>query len=485
MIEENELPKNQIENILTLCCFDNNNKANIIFNLIDPAIIGNQFYQNIYLKIKDYHAIYKVSPKEHISDLLQTELSGKSNEIYKRLLMSLYKSKDNLNTEFVLSSLSKFIESQNLKQAIIEAGELTQAGLVDQAKLTLQTFGKGNIQSQIFNPGIRLSEFKKAFERLAQQTHIQTGIKVLDSIGACPTPKELYILLGMSNAGKSWFLIHLGKMALLQNKKILHVTLEMSENEVLKRYYQSLFALTTQHSEKAYDISLLNRDIEVLKSIDQGIIEYPANKPILNFSNLYGDVAIKSSSQTIETWLAKRLNHPMFDNLIIKEFPSGLLTMNMLEAYLDSLASLYNFVPDMVLLDYLDLMAMSSENKRIETGNLFIAYRGLAQQRNFAGVSVTQGNREGENARILTGKHLSEDFSKKFTVDTLITFNQTESELRLRLARLWLDKFRTGIKQNQLFLITQNYNLGQFCLDSIVLNKENSNILKERNVQND
>ena len=71
------------------------------------------------------------------------------------------------------------------------------------------------------------------------------------------------------------------------------------------------------------------------------------------------------------------------------------------------------------------------------------------------------------------------------TVDTLITYNQTESELKIKCARLWLDKARDADKQNQLFLITQNYNLGQFCLDSIVLNKENSNILKERNTQND
>ena len=482
MIEET-LPKNQIENILTLCCFDTNNKANIIFNLIDPAIIGNQFYQNIYIKIKDYYSIYKTSPKEHISDLLTNDLSGKSNEIYKRLLLNLYKSKDNLNVEFVLSSLSKFIESQNLKQTIIEAGELTQNGQIEQAKLILKQFDKNTIQTQIFNPGIRLNEHQKAFELLSQQTNIQTGIKVLDDLGICPAPKELYILLALPHKGKTWFLIHLGKMGLLQGKKILHITLEMSEIKILKRYYQSLFALTTKHSEKAYDISLLNRDNEILKSIEPGVIEYPPNKPILDFSQLHENILIKDS-YNIETWLTKRLNHPMFENLLIKEFPSGLLTINMLEAYLDSLASIHNFIPDMILLDYLDIMTTSSDNRRIDIGNLFTNFRGLAQHRNFAGVSATQGNRLGEDARILTRKHLSEDYSKCMIVDNLITYNQTESEFKIRCARMWIDKARDADKQNQLFLMTQNYNLGQFYIDSIVLNKQNSNVLKERNVQN-
>ena len=185
--------------------------------------------------------------------------------------------------------------------------------------------------------------------------------------------------------------------------------------------------------------------------IDMAEIERPAlNEP--------GTRAI--AEKNIKTKFKNRIP------LVIKAFPTSSLTLSEYEAYLDQLERLHKFVPDVVLFDYPDLMKIDSANQRLEVGAVFKALRGVAVKRNHALMTPTQGNRQSADARTTTDTHVAEDYSKIATADTVITYSQTPDEKRIGLARLFVSNSRSEEDKFSV-LITQNYQIGQFALDSM------------------
>jgi len=146
--------------------------------------------------------------------------------------------------------------------------------------------------------------------------------------------------------------------------------------------------------------------------------------------------------------------------------------MEMLKAYLENLSTFYHIFPDLLIIDYADLMHIDSAHLRVDTGKIYKDLRGLAVQYGIAIVTASQANRagEGDGIRLLTRKNLAEDFSKVAIADNVITYNQTAAELERGLARLYVDKARND-RRGDIILLSQNYGIGQFCLQSTRLNR--------------
>jgi len=136
-----------------------------------------------------------------------------------------------------------------------------------------------------------------------------------------------------------------------------------------------------------------------------------------------------------------------------------------LRGYLDSLEMSRRIVPDLLLVDYADLMSIGTRDYRHELGNLYKDLRGLAVSRNIAVATASQSNRSSLDAKIITGGSVAEDFSKIATSDVVLTYNRTEAERTIGTARLWVEKGRNDADKFTL-LISQNYATGQFCISS-------------------
>jgi len=290
---------------------------------------------------------------------------------------------------------------------------------------------------------------------------IMTGIKELDTLEHVPTKNELYILMAAPGRGKSWFLVHLARFALLQRKKVLHISLELSEKRLIGRYFQCMFGMAT-------DPNKINRYVtEVVVDKFGGVSGIDLREILTDIPTL--------KDPNIQEVLIKELGDLYNTNLILREFTTGSLTVRGLRAYLDNLENFYNFKPDILLLDYLDLMDIDIDKLRLDLGRTAVELRGLAQEKQLAMVTVAQCNRAGEGAKLLTRKNLGEDYSKVKTADVLITYNQSQEEKMRNLARLYIDKGRNN-KDGDCIIITQNYSLGQFALQSLKMTNEQSYI---------
>ena len=457
------------ENLLTLLIF-NDTAAPIILNSVEPGLFESDFYKEIVKVALTYFKEYKKPPKEHIADLLEHKINDtrnpKSGELYEKILKNLFHSKENINVEFVLNKLNRFIRRQSFKAAIVEAALLIKDETdesLDIAENTVNKVLKNKISA--FDRGTSFKETNRllAALRTAATPCYPFGVPHLDNMNIGPAKGELLIFLAPPNRGKSWSLINMGKHCLRQRLKVLHITLEMPESNVLQRYIQSIYSLRKDHKE--VNIARFQKDdLERLNSFGLELLERPSLK----------------DDETMAA-LAKRLDKDKFRyKLEMKYFPTGSLTVEGLEVFLDTLDRLYHYVPDVLLLDYADLMKLDYKNLRTSTGEIYKELRRIAGERDLAMVTASQANRASEDARIITLKHLAEDYSKAATADTVVAFCQTQPEKSLNLARLFVAKARNE-ENGQSVLISQGYGIGQFCMDSTTITDRYWNLVDQAN----
>ena len=177
----------------------------------------------------------------------------------------------------------------------------------------------------------------------------------------------------------------------------------------------------------------------------------------------------------------KQFGRRYLDNIVVKQFPSGNLTVRQLEAHLDALESNERFIPDLLVVDYPDLMKVDKNNFRLAIDEIYKELRGIAVKRNLALAIVSQGNRGSEKAKNVGNDNVAEAWSKIAHADCVITYNQTPTEKLMGLARLTVTAGRND--EAITVIISQNYATGSFVVDSILMTGANywDNLPKDGN----
>ena len=439
------------ENVLTLLCTSDQHAPGLIMELT-PALFSTRYLRKIAEVAFKHIAEYGRAPGPHLGDLMEEDLRrGEEGVLLTNLLVSIQELAGAIQPEYVLSQLGRFTELRKLAMAVEEAADAVQAGDIEGARKALYTRDMGIKQT----PGTWLTDADRmlAFLNRREDDQFTSGIAELDKRGVRPARKELFMWLGSKAVGKSWALIQCGKNNMMARRSVLHITLEMSEEITAGRYVQALFAMSKEHKQ-VLRLPIFKKDqLGRFSSID--------------FDELHPE-HLESGKRAV---LAKRLGtFRSKPKLLIKEFPTSSLTIAMLRAYLDMLDRVEGFRPDLLIIDYLKIMALDPKNLRISAGHLAEQIRGLAAERNMAVVTAWQGNRSSSNAKVVTSEMISEDWSLAATVDNLVTISRTAAERKIGLARLLVDKARNALDK-YLVMISQSYQTGQFCIDSVYMNQ--------------
>jgi len=446
------------EGLLSLLCYDDSpGGGKFVAGLLEHADY-DPYYRDIAKVSLRYISKYDKVPGEHTIDLVEQlqrrfpEQSSLFNQIYE-VITEL---QETSNREFILSQASAFCRYQALKQGISSAIDHLDADTeegVEQASLALASSLDRSFD--LFDTGTLLSDTSKSLRFLdASNMPFLCGIKELDDARLGPARKRLHLMVAPSGRGKSWWLVHLAKLALLQRKKVLYVTLELSEEEVCGRFMQSLFSIRKREQEIA---------TQIFKQDDRG-----------RFSSM-SSVVIKGRPHLEQPGIRQHLIAKVGSvlegrrpPLIVKEFPTKFLTIKALESFIEMLQASVNFIPDMICIDYPDLMALPTIGEyRHSIGSLYGQLRGIGVKQNIAICAVTQTNKAGATARLVTEVDSAESYEKIGISDTVFTYSQTKAEKALNLSRIYVDKGRTDISKFEV-LISQAYGIGQFCLHSVL-----------------
>lgn len=458
------------EALLSVCAFDAEGGS-----VIESILTAGDFdllYEDFYKAISDYRVEFKAPPGEHLLDL--AERIRKSKPKQKEQVVALYQSilstKGEINRDYVLKQARTFARYQGMRKALalglegLEKGD--EAGLLETETILAEAVKNAGERGKE-DGGIFLHDTSRSLRFLDERSQpFLTGIREFDERGLGLARQRILIFAAPPKAGKSWFLIHLAKMSHLQALRVLYITLELSEAEVAGRLVQSFFAVQ-KRKIPAFKTKLI-RDPQTGRMIDLQIKELPAR---LSFQ----DHNIRKKLITKMAGLKQR------PRLMIHQFPTGGLTVPELNVLLDSLEHRHHFIPDVLLVDYPDLMRTKTKHDqhRHALGEIFQDLRGIAIKRDIAVGAVTQANRASRGAQLVTDVHIAEDYSKVATADLVLTYSQTSQERELGLARLFVAAGRTDVDKFAV-LITQNYATGQFVQDSAMLAPNYWSLVEDR-----
>jgi hypothetical protein len=428
--------------------------APMISMRVDATLFSTRAFRSVAEKAMDHLRIYGRPPRAHLTDLLERELArGDHGRLLRQTLERIEVLGPELQPDFVIDQLDRFITIRQMMMQVEEA-----ADKLHNEDVTGATEALNRVTNKVdFSEGVFLHDVTRSLRFLdrAEEDYFSSGIEVLDHLNVVPARKTVTMLLGTAKSGKSWYLIATGKAALRHRHSVLHITLENSEELTCQRYIQAIFGMTENKGEDL-------RRLYFQKDERGGFVRFAYDERLVEAEGVQ-EIDRRVLSRRVR---ALRRRPP----LLIKEFPSGELTLSQLSMYLKMLKRTHNFVPDMLIVDYPDLMRISVENRRVDIGAAVVGIRGLCTEYNMAGVIVSQGHRASFTASTVHGGMVAEDYSKLGTVDTVLAYSQTRAERERGLARLSVEAARSSIDKFMV-LITQQYRTGQFCLDSIRMNK--------------
>lgn len=132
-------------------------------------------------------------------------------------------------------------------------------------------------------------------------------------------------------------------------------------------------------------------------------------------------------------------------------YPAHTKTMLDIEIELDYLKEEYDWVPDIICYDYLDLFKPEDrtiKEKRLQIQAVYFDAIRLQKRRNIMGFSVSQVNKDAVNKAVIDMTNFSEDFGKAANVHAAFALCRTEDEKKAGVMRIIPVVQRDGVAQH-------------------------------------
>ncbi len=391
---------------------------------------------------KDYHTVPTV-------DVMSTENKKISNDILKiavtETLREAYKNSDARDLEWVEQEFTNFCTNQQMKKAITTSVNLLEIGDYDGIKQIINSAMKAGEDKNIGH------EYDKDIEQRYREDDrkpIPFPWPIFNELTQGGYGKgDLVLVFGNPKGGKSWAVAAMGAYAATLGYNVLHYSLELSEGYMGKRYDAILTGIPVdqldKHKEKVAD----------------------------TISKLKGKV-------------------------IIKAYPPRKASFDTIENHIQQLQSQNDFIPDLIIIDYLDYVRTRSRNDRkSEIDDVYVHAKGLAAELGIPIVSPSQANRAGAKEGILESQHAAGSYDKIMIADILISLARGRKDRLAGTGRWHImgnrygadgvtfgSKIDTSNGKIEIFSkpLDEEFEESEKSGDASNLNKEDKNYLKQR-----
>jgi len=350
---------------------------------------GKKLFEILSKYFTDYNAI----PTKEALVIEVGQVGGISDDQHNQIVKSIGEiDTEKSDFDWILDTTEKWCKERALYLALMSSIKIAEGNDEKRATGAIPTI-LSEALAVTFDNHIGhdyLDDYEKRYEFYHQtEEKIPFDLEFFNKItkGGLPN-KTLNVALAGTGVGKSLFMCHCASSALLQNKNVLYITLEMAEEKIAERI----------------DSNLLNCDI-------QNITELPK----IMFENKVTNIAKKTQGK-----------------LVIKEYPTASAHVGHFRSLLNDLALKKQFSPDIIYIDYLNICASSRYSKlgNVNSYSYIKAIaeelRGLAVEANVPIVSATQTTRSGFANSDVDLTDTSESFGLPATADLMFALISTE-----------------------------------------------------------
>lgn len=379
-----------------------------VYEDVTPELFTNQIAQRVIRVVKSYVTQYKAAPdtlifreldklKESglLADAVYDNVSLFIDDLYKLGLQ---------NRKFLLSEFNKFLRHQMIKASMPAFFEHVKKDDLEAAEEMMKKIFTYRPKKDVdlgreftVDPSVRIRR------RLNQETRrLWTLIPEIDCRIEGLQAGELGVLQSQrSSAGKTTGLNYLVRSALFQGKKVLVYVLEGGANAWEDRLDLCIAGVTRSN--------------------------------LTDYSALY-DKLIKLTRTSGQLW--------------IKDFPMYLTKVSDLRRHHDMLESVNGFCPDLVVVDYADLLAPETKSLQGDLhavgAEVYGHLIGWMQEDELYGWTAAQSGRAAMEALHADQQHMGGSIAKVQLAHLILSINRTEAEEKANRTRLQVVKNREG-----------------------------------------
>ena len=367
-------------------------ESELYFNAVIPYLNKNVFenernLESIYNSIVAYHNKYKKQPnygdiQADANHLFDSVISLQILEEIQKLPTPSY---DAGSIIYDVTRSAIFYENMRVESARYLSSDGEYSGKYKPKNLTFQEWRNlcdGKILDKIqkmseitfeSNQGVSLMESNLDTFKDEMKPKISTGIQSLDFLlGGGYVDKSLNIVMASTGGGKTSFMINLALNAVKAGYRVLYLSLEITEIDILQRMYGHIAGVHPMR----------------LKSINSEIF---SQKKAKFFGGLGGDI-------------------------VVKDYPAGTLKASNILSKL-KLEAAAGFYYDMVIVDYLGLM---DSDKNFSKDSMYSKLKSISEE--LHSLSKIAPARDREGLPIITGvqstrEAMNKDYKDEGTLD--------------------------------------------------------------------
>lgn len=341
----------------------------------------------------NYHATISL-------DVLKIELNKEKNEVLKtsvlQHLRQAYEISDRDDLTYVKEEFHKFCTNQNVKAALLESVDLLKQGayedIVHKLENSLRNSKKVDIGHQ-YEKDIESRYREDARGTLIPTPWPDVNKYIKGGMGA----GDLVILAGNPGGGKSSVMVQMAVHAIKSGFNVVYYTLELGEGYVGQKFDSTFLTLNSE---------------EILK-----------NRALL-------EKALKECP----------------GKLVIKEFAPRTATISTIKSHLKH-CSLYDFKPDLIIIDYLDYLkghTRKEAERKGEIDDVYIGAKGLAKELQIPIASPSQVGRKGAKEDVIEGDNIAGSYDKIMIGDIVWSVSRKKEDKVNKTGRVHWIKNRYG-----------------------------------------
>lgn len=373
-----------------------------ISEVMQPDYFDLRYLAYLSDKYFKYHQKYRCFPTmQLLISIIKDELKADNNAVLREQVVEfLSRLRSNPNTgdlEYIKEKSLDFCRKQAMKEALEKSVELISQDKYDAVLDTMKQAVSVGLPTSVGHDFFE--DYEARFVKL-NRLACPTGIEEIDEksvLNGGLGKGELGVIAANTGVGKSHMLVQFGAHALRVGKNVLHYTFELTETAVGIRY-------------------------------DSNLTNIASNE-------------VQDSKQEV----MQKYSEMEMGRLIIKEYPTGSCSVATIRNHLEKLA-LRGFVPNVIIIDYADIMRSSREYDalRLELKLIYEDLRNLAMERAIPIWTASQANRDSSNSDIVGLENMSESYGKAMVADVVLSLSRKPTEKATGQGRLFVAKNRAG-----------------------------------------
>lgn len=486
-----DIEKNIITGMVTSDLF-----ISTLIPLIDTKLFTLDINKLISSWIVEYHEAYKKAPRHEIVAIFNakkgTIKSEESEQIsdFLQLLSDQYIDHPP-NENYLITQATDYLKKKKLQSLIQEASlTLDNGGGVTDAENVLNKYKTFQQVNPLWKDPFNINYIIEMFNTIKDPL-----ITIDGEFGKLIGNLERGFLVGVLAAmkvGKSTLLIDLAVKSVLQYRKVVFISLEMSNTQISQRFLQNVGCFGIANSpEKEYLFPTVDcrknqdntcTDNKRTCKVEMPVEEYQTGqkykpcsvcKPGKNFvPRNYKVKEVKPGlSQNLATKLIKDLEYQFGSNFLrIISYPPFSANLSKIQNDLTSM-EIEGFIPDVIVLDYADILA--PEDSKMEAihqvDRTWKALKAMAQEKNCLVLTATQGGRKTFDKEVMSESDTSWDIRKLAHVDLMIGMIRTDTDKKEGIAKINVIAHRwKDFNKNIVYKVCQQLEVAQPNLDGFL-----------------